>query len=138
MDLTRGKEARSGVRTQNRFQPALLTGLVTPQWLVPVNLVVMLNTVKLCRQKQLQLFKRLKYYSTTRTKDSNFLSSRFSTAVSEDWNISHVLYKYKQVHTNVFFIQEKYFEFSWNLGKVFKNLIEFSNFPFRINGNIYK
>ena len=119
MDLTRGKEARSGVRRQNRFQPGLLTGLVTPQWLVPVNLVVMLSTVKLGRQKQLQLFKRLKYYSSTRTKDSNILSSRFSTSVSEDWNISHVLYKYKQVHTNVFFIQEKYFEFSWNLGKVF-------------------
>ena len=102
---------------QNRFLTALITGLVTPQWLPPVDTVVMLNTVKLCKHKQLQLLKRFKYYSTL-VKDINMWSSRLSTSVSEDWNLSHVLFKYKQVHTNVFFIQEKYFEFSWNLGKV--------------------
>ena len=86
----------------------------------PVNSVVMLNSVRLCKQKQLQLFQRLKYSSTHHLKDFNIiLPSRFSSSLAEEWNIAHVLYKYKQVHTNVFFIQEKYFEFSWNLGKAF-------------------
>merc|ERR1719233_448527 len=35
------------------------------------------------------------------------------------WNIMHPLYRYKEVDQNVFFIQEKYFEFSWNLANIF-------------------
>ena len=39
--------------------------------------------------------------------------------VGDVWNIRHPLYRYKEVDQNVFFIQEKYFEFSWNLANIF-------------------
>ena len=40
-------------------------------------------------------------------------------SLDRDWNTSHVLFKHKEVSDNVFFIQEKYFEFSWNLANIF-------------------
>ena len=46
------------------------------------------------------------------------LQRSFSSA-AQDWDTSHLLYRYRQVHHNVFFIQEKYFEFSWNLANMF-------------------
>ena len=43
----------------------------------------------------------------------------FSSTTSSDWSIQHPLYRHKEVDQNVFFIQEKYFEFSWNLANIF-------------------
>ena len=50
----------------------------------------------------------------------NLISFRsFSSAVPSAWSIKHPLYKHREVDQNVFFIQEKYFEFSWNLANIF-------------------
>ena len=43
----------------------------------------------------------------------------YSSARTSDWSIKHPLYRHKEVDQNVFFIQEKYFEFSWNLANIF-------------------
>ena len=40
-------------------------------------------------------------------------------SVQNSWNATHVLFKHKEVSKNVYFIQEKYFEFSWNLANIF-------------------
>ena len=37
----------------------------------------------------------------------------------DNWDGSHILYRKKKVHENVHFIQEKYFEFSWNLANIY-------------------
>ena len=52
-----------------------------------------------------------------RTLRSNQLVRHYS--VQNSWNAGHVLFKHKEVSKNVYFIQEKYFEFSWNLANIF-------------------
>ena len=50
---------------------------------------------------------------------------------TEAWNNQHILFRNREVSKNVFFIQEKYFEFSWNLANIFfiKVNIKFLIFP---------
>jgi len=43
----------------------------------------------------------------------------FTSKSHQTWSIEHPLYRHKEVDQNVFFIQEKYFEFSWNLANIF-------------------
>lgn len=52
-----------------------------------------------------------------RTLRSNQCVRNYS--VQNSWNAGHVLFKHKEVSKNVYFIQEKYFEFSWNLANIF-------------------
>ena len=50
-------------------------------------------------------------------------------SIQNNWNTSHALFKHKEVSKNVFFIQEKYFEFSWNLANIFYIKVNNEQYP---------
>ena len=50
-------------------------------------------------------------------------------SLQNSWNATHVLFKHKEVSKNVYFIQEKYFEFSWNLANIFFIKVSLYQYP---------
>ena len=66
----------------------------------------------------------MKKFLLTRLGRDSFIHKPITRNLSfqNNWDGSHILYRKKTIPENVQFIQEKYFEFSWNLAKPTKRL----------------
>ena len=63
----------------------------------------------------------MKKFLLTRLGRDSFIHKPITRNLSfqNNWDGSHILYRKKTIPENVQFIQEKYFEFSWNLANIY-------------------
>ena len=72
---------------------------------------------------------RMKKFLLTRLGRDSFIHKPITRNLSfqNNWDGSHILYRKKTIHENVHFIQEKYFEFSWNLANIYFITVHIKN-----------
>ena len=71
----------------------------------------------------------MKKFLLTRLGRDSFIHKPITRNLSfqNNWDGSHILYRKKTIPENVQFIQEKYFEFSWNLANIYFITVHIKN-----------